>query len=233
MFTGAGISTESGIPDFRGKGGVWERFQPVLYEDFLRSATARKKYWRQRKELYAAQLKARPNPGHFAIAKLHTLNRLHGLITQNIDGLHQMAGNDPERICELHGTNTRTRCLSCGVLEPAQDSYDRLLAGEEMLTCPACGGIQKPDTISFGQPLDQAVLNRAIRWARECDCLLAVGSTLLVEPAASLPRLAHAEGAALAMVNLSETPLDSLAQIVIRAPAAATLAGAVALLTPV
>ncbi len=231
VFTGAGVSTESGIPDFRSKGGIWERFQPVLYDDFLRSESSRKEYWRQRRELYAAQLAARPNPGHQAIARLETRGRLHGLITQNIDGLHQQAGNNPERICELHGTNTRTRCLSCGALEPARRSYERLLAGEEALTCPACGGIQKPDTISFGQPLNPDVLNRSVRWAQECDVMLAVGSTLLVEPAASLPRIAKASGAALAIVNLSETPLDSLAQVVIHASAATTLSSAVDLVS--
>ncbi len=229
VFTGAGISTESGIPDFRGPGGIREKFTPVLYDDFIADAEARKEYWRQRKALYPKQLAAKPNPGHRAIHDLERRGTLHALITQNIDGLHQQAGHATSTILELHGTNTLTRCLSCGRTEPAAQTWKRLGDGEEELRCQACGGIQKPDTISFGQSLDPNVLDRAVESARTCDAMLVVGSTLTVEPAASLPRLAVASGAKLAIINLQPTPLDDLADPVIRAPAGSVLPEAVRL----
>lgn len=221
------MSTESGIPDFRGPGGIWEKYSPVLFDDFLQDAESRKEYWRQRKALYPKQLAAKPNPGHLAIAELERSGTLMMLITQNIDGLHQLAGNSPAKILELHGTNTVTRCLDCRRTEPAARTWQRLGDGEEELRCQACGGIQKPDTISFGQALEPEVLDRATAAARACDAMLVVGSTLTVEPAASLPRLAVAAGARLAIVNLSPTPCDDLADLVIRERAGALLSSAV------
>lgn len=228
VFTGAGVSTESGIPDFRGPGGLRETFSPVMYDDFLRDPDARKEYWRQRKALYPKQLSAKPNPAHHAIFELECRGVLHALITQNIDGLHQLAGHAPSKILELHGTNTITRCLECRRTEPASVTWKRLGEGEEELRCQACGGIQKPDTISFGQPLDPDVLDRATEAAGSGDAMLVIGSTLTVEPAASLPRIAVAAGARLALVNLQPTPLDDLADPVIRAPAGMILPAALA-----
>lgn len=229
-FTGAGISTESGIPDFRGPGGLWERHQPVLFDDFLASPEARREYWAQRRLLYPVQLAARPNAAHVALHRLETAGRLRGVVTQNIDGLHQLAGHPAERVLELHGTNTRTRCLGCGALEPAGRTWERLAAGEDELRCPACGGIQKPDTISFGQALDPEVLHQASEWMQRCDGVLVIGSSLVVEPAASLPRLALQAGARLAILNAQPTPLDALADLVLRERASPVLDGAVRLL---
>ncbi len=223
VFTGAGISTESGISDYRSKGGLWDRFQPVTIQEFVKSQEKRKEYWRTKLELYASLEHAKPNAGHLSIAQLDKLSKLKGVITQNIDGLHQMAGLNKQMIVELHGTNRETICLLCNDITSWQEVYKRLLNKEEAPLCQKCGGLLKPNTISFGQALDPAVLNQAVRWSQSCDLILSLGSTLVVEPAASLPRIAKANGAKLAIVTLSETPLDGLADLKIEAAIAMTM----------
>ncbi len=227
VFTGAGISTESGISDYRSKGGLWDRFRPVYYQEFLQDEEARAEYWRRKRELYGQLAGARPNAAHRAIARLERRGLLLGVITQNIDGLHQEAGNAPEKVLEIHGTNRVTLCLTCEHREDWKRTRDRLEAGERAPRCPACGGIQKPATISFGEMLDPGVLRRAEAWAEACDLMLVVGSTLVVEPAASLPRIAKAKGARLAIVNLGDTPLDDLADVRIAGRAGETLEAAI------
>jgi len=227
VFTGAGISTESGVSDYRSKGGIWERFQPVTIQEFLADEDKRKLYWVRKKELYGEMCDAKPNSGHLAIANLAERGKVLGVITQNIDGLHHMAGNSPETILELHGTNRETICLDCGELLPWQEAYERLQQGEETPRCLKCNGLLKPNTISFGQALDPKVLNKAFKWVEECDLLIACGSTLIVEPAASMPRLAKERGARLVIVNLTETPLDRFADLIIHAPIGETLSQSV------
>lgn len=230
VFTGAGISTESGISDYRSKGGIWERFQPVTIQEFLSSQEKRKEYWARKIELYESLKNAKPNAGHEAIVEIERLGKLKGVITQNIDGLHQMAGTSPEKIVELHGTNRKTICLECGDLKDWDQVYERLKEGEEVPLCQKCQGLLKPNTISFGQSLDSEVLQRAFDWIKGCDLILAVGSTLMVEPAASIPRVAKQEGAKLVIITLSETPLDALADIKISAGAGETLGKAMSLI---
>ena len=226
VFTGAGISTESGISDYRSKGGIWDRFQPVTIQEFLASEEKRIEYWKTKSELYESFLTAKPNKGHFSIAKIQQVGKLRGLITQNIDGLHQMAGVDQDKTCELHGTNRETICLSCSALTSWQETFQRLKAGEKAPRCLACNGLLKPNTISFGQTLDPVVLQRSVEWSRDCDFLLALGSTLIVEPAASLPRLAKRAGAKLVIITLSPTPLDDLADVSLKAPIGETMGNA-------
>lgn len=225
VFTGAGISTESGIADYRSKGGIWDRFQPVTIQEFLADEEKRREYWRRKKEMYAEMKEAKPNTGHEAIARLEKQDKLIGVITQNIDGLHQMAGN--QKVLELHGTNREVVCLACEQVGPFDPVYQRLLLGEETPLCLRCGGFLKPNTISFGQALVVEVLNRAVEWARNSDLMLAVGSTLVVEPAASLPRLAKRAGANLVIINRDPTPLDSLADLVLHGAAGPILAEAI------
>ena len=230
VFTGAGISTESGIADYRGKGGRWQRFNPVTIQEFVASEDKRKEYWREKLALWEVLKDARPNEGHKAIAALEKAGRLKGLITQNIDGLHRLAGNSREKTIELHGTCLETVCLSCGDIQPWQDVYQELTRGVEVPLCAKCAGLLKPNTISFGQNLVQADLQKAFDWASDCDLLLAVGSTLVVEPAASIPRAAKHGGAALCIITLSETPLDPLADVKVTGPCGQTLSSVLAAL---
>lgn len=216
IFTGAGISTESGISDYRSKGGLWDRFQPVTIQEFLSSEEKRKEYWRTKMELYASFKHAQPNVTHRAIVDIDQIGKLKGVITQNIDGLHQMAGLDHAKVVELHGNNRETICLSCKDITPWQEVYLRLKNGEGAPRCLKCRGLLKPKTISFGQSLDPLVLNQAISWSRQCDLMLSLGSTLIVEPAASIPRMAKQNGAKLVIITLSETPLDNMADLKIQ-----------------
>ncbi len=222
-FTGAGISTESGVPDYRSKGGIWDRFQPVTYDEFLASEEKRILYWERKREMFETMRHARPNEGHLALVKLEAMGKLLGIITQNIDGLHRMAGNSKEKILELHGTNHEIICLSCERVLPWEGVYERLQRGDQAPRCEVCGGFLKPHTISFGQALDPEVLKQAMGWARACDLLLAVGSTLLVEPAASIPRLAKEHGARFVIVTLSATPLDRFSDMKISSKAGEVL----------
>jgi len=212
-FTGAGISTESGIPDYRSKDGIWKRFQPITLQEFIADENQRIEYWRRKTEMYAVIRKAQPNAGHQALAAFEDAGKLLGLITQNIDGLHQKAGS--KKILELHGTNMETICLDCGKIEHFDKVYERLLAGEEAPRCRGCQGLLKPNTISFGQNLNMGVLEMSAKWARTCDMMICAGSTLIVEPAASLPQTAKTYGAALVIINKEPTPLDGIADLVV------------------
>ena len=218
VLTGAGISTESGIPDFRGPNGVWtrnpkaERTSDIRY--YLSDPEVRRLAWLNR--LDTPIWTAEPNTGHLAIVQLERQRRLHALVTQNIDGLHQVAGNDPDLVVEVHGTVRDTRCLTCGDVRPMGEALDRVRAGEDDPPCRVCGGIIKSDTISFGQSLVPEVLDRAFQVAEECDLLLAVGSTLAVGPVNQCVPLARRAGATVVIVNGDPTEMDHLAHHVVR-----------------
>jgi NAD-dependent deacetylase len=211
--TGAGMSTASGIADFRSPGGVWSRYTPVTIQEFLASEEARRRYWEYKRDTYAEFAGAAPNPGHAALARLEAAGRLAAVVTQNIDGLHQRAGS--RRVLELHGTNLRVDCLGCGRAHDRAAIQERLLAGEAVPRCEACGGLLKPATVSFGQALPADVLTEAAELARTCGCLMALGSSLAVHPAAALPMVARRAGAALVVVNREPTPVDPFATVVI------------------
>ena len=217
VFTGAGISTESGIPDFRSPGGIWDRYDPneLTYQKFLSSQTSREKYWERQKNLWPIIAAAQPNAGHMAIADLHKMGKLDGVITQDGDGLHQRSGVPADKVIELHGTWTRALCLSCGRKYPSEDVQVRLEAGEKVPTCEVCGGIMKPDVIQFGQSLPQKEIMEAERLAESCDLFLVCGSSLVGYPAASMPLSAKQNGARLVIINLMATPHDDYADVVI------------------
>lgn len=220
-FTGAGISTESGIPDFRSPGGVWSKHAPVMYNDFLGARAARERYWVQRNELYRQCRGAVPNAGHRVLAGWEAQGLLRAVITQNIDGLHQDAGS--RRVLELHGTNRIVACVQCGKEWDPEEICRWIDAGDTAPDCDACGGPLKSKTISFGQAMPAALMFEASQLARESDLFLAIGSSLVVEPAASLPRMAAYCGAALVILNRDPTPLDGLARLLVRAPIGITL----------
>lgn len=222
-FTGAGISTESGIPDFRSPGGVWAKSTPVYFDEFLRSAEARKEAWRQKSLTHVEFVRAAPNDGHVALAKWETEGRLKGVITQNIDGLHQIAGS--RCVLELHGTARAIACLGCGARYDAEPMVRVFNATGTPPDCPRCDGLLKHATISFGQSLPENVLAESVRLAETSDLCLAIGSSLVVYPAASIPELAKERGARLVIINRTETPLDGIADLVIREPIGATLRG--------
>lgn len=216
--TGAGISTDSGIPDFRGPQGVWTR-NPAAQRsshitEYVAHADVRRQVWRSRAD--SPVWSAAPNPGHRAVVELERQGRLHLLVTQNIDELHQLAGSDPALVVELHGTMRQVMCLSCHVRGPAGPVLDRVRAGEDDPHCRSCGGILKSATISFGQDLVAADLDRARQAAGSCDLLLAVGSSLTVSPASWLVPEARAAGAAVVIVNAEPTPYDEMADAVVR-----------------
>lgn len=215
-FTGAGISTESGIPDFRSPDGVWATNRTVTFQEFLASEAGRIEYWRQKVAAWPAMRKATPNAGHAAFVELHRQGRLGALVTQNIDGLHQRAGLPADQVLELHGTTREAACLRCDDRISADEAARRVAAGELSPRCRDCGGFLKPATISFGQSLTPEVVTAAFEAARRCDLLLAVGSSLVVEPAASIPRAARLAGAGLVIVNREATPLDGMATVVVR-----------------
>jgi len=227
VFTGAGMSTESGISDFRSPGGVWEKYDP---EDFylqkiLASKESLKNYWVMATEMYAAMKEARPNPAHLAIKTLEDLGKLSAVVTQNIDHLHHKAGNSPEKIIEVHGTAFSVSCLTCGKKYDRDDIQDRLKAGLDIPYCDACSGILKPDTISFGQAMPEDKMAEAMRMAGLCDLCIVLGSSLVVYPAASVPVHAVRRGAKLLIVNRDPTPLDDQADLVIHDSLAEVLAG--------
>ena len=226
-FTGAGISTESGIPDFRSPGGVWDRNQPIDYRDFLVNPEARRETWRRGLETYPVLVAAQPNPAHLALVELANRGQLVAVITQNIDGLHQRAGHDADRVIELHGNAHGVQCLACEDWHPRQAVHDRVLAGETEPTCLHCQGILKPTTISFGQAMPYEALRRAEKAVRLADLVLVVGSSLVVHPAAGLPQLALMSGGRVAIVNATPTPLDDVATLVVRGKAGEILPAAV------
>jgi NAD-dependent deacetylase len=213
VFTGAGVSTDSGIPDFRSPDGIWRRYDPrqFTYQRYLSDPEARRQSWLLRREFQA--MRPRPNAAHLACARLAGAGRLEGVVTQNIDGLHGDAGLDAELICELHGNGRWVACLSCGDRMPMAVAVERVDAGEDDPACRHCGGILKATTVSFGQPLPQAAWARAEAMTAGCDAFLAVGSSLVVYPAARLPELASDKGATLVIINREPTPLDPIADL--------------------
>ena len=225
VLTGAGISTESGIPDFRGPQGVWtkdpeaEKLSDIRY--YVADPEIRKKSWQSR--LAHPAWTARPNAGHAAIAELERRGKLHALITQNIDGLHQRAGNSPERVIEVHGTVHGVVCLSCGWKGPMQEALERVRRGESDPPCAGCGGILKSDTISFGQALAPEVIDRAMQAATESDLFISVGTSLQVYPVAGTVPAAKRAGARVVIINAQPTPFDGIADAVLRGAIGATL----------
>ncbi len=226
VLTGAGISTDSGIPDFRGPNGIWtknpEAEKMATLQTYLADGDVRRRTWRHRLE--SPTWEARPNAGHRALVALEQRGVLHTLVTQNIDGLHQAAGSDPERVVEIHGTMREVLCMSCGARSPMPAVLERVRAGEDDPACTVtvdgetCAGILKSATISFGQNLVVEDLVRAEQAARACDLLLAVGSTLSVYPAAGLVPAAHLSGAPVVIVNAEPTDYDAIAEVVVRGP---------------
>jgi NAD-dependent deacetylase len=228
--TGAGISTESGIPDFRSPGSIWRTEPPVSYHDFISQPESRQKYWRTRRNLSSQVAAARPNAAHRALAELERRHMLLGVITQNFDGLHQDAGHQPERVIELHGTSRVAACTLCGARSSIAALQQRIDAGEVDPQCPSCGGYLKTATILFGQRVPEAELARAKELTSVCDLFLVVGSSLKVMPAAMLPRLALKRDVPLIIVNLQPTSLDDLADVVIHEKAGQILPSLVAML---
>lgn len=224
VFTGAGISTESGIPDFRSPGGVWSRMEPIPFQDFVDSEERRLEDWRRRFDMLDRFRAAEPNAAHRAIARLMETGPVEAVVTQNVDGLHARAGCPDERVIELHGNGTRAACLSCGKpaeLEPLRVRIER--TGRAPL-CPACGGLLKAAIVSFGQSMPEAEMARAEAATLAADLFVALGSSLVVYPAAGFPLLAKRNGARLVIVNREETDQDAVADVVMRVPIGAAFA---------
>jgi NAD-dependent deacetylase len=221
--TGAGISTESGIPDYRGPGGVWETRKPPTIGDFVDNLETRREFWRRRLTDYPRLASREPNAGHLALADLERRGTLLAIVTQNIDGLHQKAGNSDRRVIELHGNAHHLRCVTCGTVFDAEEIQRRLAAGEEEPACTVCGGILRSGTVLFGDPIPKEALEMSLAVARACDVMLIVGSSLVVNPAARLPEIARRNGASLVVINRTETPVDQLADVHIVGEAGPTL----------
>ncbi|MDA0823878.1 MAG: Sir2 family NAD-dependent protein deacetylase [Proteobacteria bacterium] len=226
VFTGAGISTESGIPDFRSPNGIWSKMKPIEFEDFVSSEEIRKEAWRRKIIIDNDMKDAAPNLGHRAVAALVRSGKCRTVITQNIDGLHQISGIAAEQIVELHGNGTYATCLSCNVkydLKPILDAFSR---NEQLPVCSQCGGIIKTATISFGQSMPVKEMERAKLAALNCDLFLVLGSSLVVYPAAAFPGLAKRNGAALVIINRDPTDQDPVADLVLHREIGETLSSA-------
>jgi len=230
VFTGAGVSTESGIPDFRSPGGIWTRYAPIQYFDYLRDPEMRRESWRRGLHTYPPIADATPNPAHLAIAEWYGAGLVSGVVTQNIDGLHQKAGLSDEAVVELHGNSHWIVCLSCPARFDRDTVHARLSASNFDPDCPECGGILKTATISFGQPLPLAAVDAARELHATARLCLVIGSSLVVYPAASLPEVTLDAGGKLAIVNYTPTHLDAFASLVSREAAGALLADVQALL---
>ena len=215
VFTGAGISTASGIPDYRGPQGVWNTRRPVYYQDFMTSPAARRTYWQQKSEDHAAFGDAEPNDVHEAIVALEQAGRVEMVVTQNVDGLHRRAGTSPDRLIEIHGTNTLIECQTCGARSEPGPHYTRFESTGEPPDCE-CGGFLKPATISFGQSLRSADLISAFNAAERCDLAVALGSTLSVAPAADIPLQAARRGTPYVVINQGDTGHDGYGMITLR-----------------
>ncbi|HKI98133.1 MAG TPA: Sir2 family NAD-dependent protein deacetylase [bacterium] len=229
VFTGAGISTESGIPDFRGPGGVWEKFDPNDFhiDRFLASPESRSRYWLRSTAMYEQILQARPNAAHQAVVALEALGKLGAVVTQNVDGLHQAAGTSSDKVIELHGNTRFVACLSCGHRVPREAFQPLVSAAGEAPDCERCGGLMKPATISFGQMLTPESLARAAEETDACDLFLVIGSSLVVYPAAEFPIRAMRAGAPLVIVNRQDTPHDPYATLVLNASAGEVMSSVV------
>jgi NAD-dependent deacetylase len=215
-FTGAGISTECGIPDFRSPGGLWTKNHPIPFDDFVSSQDKRNEAWRRRFALEANFSAARPGRGHRALASLHRDGEIPAVITQNIDNLHQASGFAPECVVELHGNTTYATCLGCGDRYELSWVRERFEPAEMAPDCPGCGGHIKSATVSFGQPMPPAAMQRAEELTLACDLFLAIGSSLVVWPAAGFPLMAKRNGSALVIINREPTEFDNLADLVVR-----------------
>ncbi|MBP6824408.1 MAG: NAD-dependent deacylase [Acidobacteria bacterium] len=212
-FTGVGIPAEAGIRDFRSPNGVWANNRIIEYGEFINSRAGRIESWRQKVQMWPEMRDAQPNAGHRAFVELESQGKLRAMITQNIDGLHQRAGNT--NVIELHGTTVECECLTCGARISMDEAVARVEAGDLAPECDGCGGLLKPATISFGQPMPALAMKLAVEACQDCDAFLAVGSSLVVYPAATLPELAKESGAALIIINRTPTPLDDIADLVI------------------
>jgi len=229
VFTGAGISTESGIPDFRSPGGVWSKMKPIMFQDFVRSREARREAWTRVFNKSAGWTGASPNAGHNAVAALLEGGKVTSIITQNVDNLHQDSGAPFDKVIELHGNASYAKCLDCGQRYELDDLAPRWRADEE-LTCGACEGLLKTATISFGQPMPETEMARATAEALTCDLFLVLGSSLVVYPAAGLPQLAKRNGASLVIVNREPTEIDHMADLVLHAEIGPLMSETLALL---
>jgi len=216
FFTGAGISTESGVPDFRSPGGIWTRYTPVYFDEFMSSEEARIRSWKMKKETHELYKDVKPNIGHYAIAEFEKRGQLLGVITQNIDGLHSIAGVSREKLVELHGTDRWIICLNCDKKFDPDPIFQLIVGNFRPPTCDECGGILKSATISFGQAMPVEEMSRAHELAAAAEIFFVIGSSLVVQPAASFPVIAKENGALLAIINRDPTPLDSLADFIHR-----------------
>ena len=224
-FTGAGISTEAGIPDFRSPGGFWTRYKPIEFKEFLASADMRREAWRRYFAIRETVEKASPGRGHMALARLVGQGRMHSIITQNIDNLHQLSGVPQERLIELHGNGSYARCLACGQRHELAFVRAHFEQFGDPPDCGACGGLVKSATISFGQPMPELEMQRAREAIANCDLMLALGSSLVVQPAAHFTLTAKRFGAKLVIINREPTGYDAYADLVIHADIGELLAG--------
>jgi NAD-dependent deacetylase len=229
IFTGAGISTDSGIPDFRGTNGVWTKMRPILFQDFVADADARREAWRRRFDSDAVMRAATPNRGHRAVAMLVRQGRARAVITQNIDGLHQASGIPDDQVIELHGNSTYGACLACGTRHEIADLRAAFTRDGDVPPCRACGGLVKTATISFGQAMPDEPMRRAQAETLAADLFLVLGSSLVVHPAAGFPGAAKRHGARLVIINNEPTPLDPIADLVVRQGIAESLGSALGL----
>lgn len=232
-FTGAGISTESGIPDYRGPQGTWKRSTPLTAQAFRDDPDVRAGYWQRRRTGYHIMADAQPNAGHLALARLEAAGTLMAVVTQNIDGLHQKAGNRPDRVIELHGTTHELYCLTCGTRYAGAEVQSWLEEHPGIPVCSVCGGDIRPATVLFGESLAPDVWQAAMAAVEAADLLLVVGSSLVVSPASSLPRLARQRGIPFVIINNEATPLDGQATLVIHAGAGPVLSALADALIPI
>ncbi|MGD9881731.1 MAG: NAD-dependent deacetylase [Reyranella sp.] len=226
-FTGAGISTESGIPDFRSPGGIWTRYKPIYFDDFMSSEEMRRESWRRKFATDETMLKAEPNAGHRALAKLVEQGRMSAIITQNVDGLHQRSGVPESKVIELHGNSTYASCLDCGHRYELDAIRRAFLGSGKLPICVKCDGIVKTATISFGQAMPEIQMARAQDETTACDLFIVLGSSLVVYPAAGFPRIAKRRGAKLVIVNRDATDQDDTADMVIHAEIGSTMSRAI------
>jgi len=215
VFTGAGMSTESGVPDFRSPGGVWSRMKPIYFQDFVASEARRREAWTRAFSGAAGWVGAKPNTGHHAVARLVASGKVSAVVTQNVDNLHQASGVPEDKIVELHGNASYATCLECGLRHELADLKGPFLERRELPACRACGGLVKTATISFGQPMPAGPMARADAASRACDLFLVLGSSLVVYPAAGFPLMAKSRGARLAIVNREPTDQDPMADLVL------------------
>ncbi|MGD8523456.1 MAG: Sir2 family NAD-dependent protein deacetylase [Desulfobacterales bacterium] len=227
VFTGAGISTESGIPDFRSPGGIWTQYKPIDFRDFMASEEMQRESWRRKFASDAVMQKAQPNKGHLAVAKLVQRGKVSSVITQNVDGLHQLSGVPDDKVIELHGNTTYAACLNCGKRYELEDIRRVFEKNETLPVCDQCSGIIKTATISFGQAMPVDEMKAAESETMACDLFLAIGSSLVVYPAAGFPELARRNGARLVILNRDPTPLDGIADLALHSEIGPTLSAVV------